>query len=438
MSERGDKLRRIKSVLAEVISEITPDRLEHRFAMANAEAFIEALNRELKRRKTKARAVLGGSFAKGSWLKGDYDIDIFVKFKQGYSDAEMSQLLGLALKQLARPFKVAIERVHGSRDYFKAKGKVNFEIVPVLDIRTPAEAKNVTDFSPWHVRWVKRYGKNLKADILLTKQFLKANGVYGAESYIKGFSGHVVDILVIHYKGFLGLLKAAASWPTTPDNKVVIDHDRVYKGKALFMMNKSKIQGPLIVVDPVQPQRNAAASLSFENYLKFVYAAREFLQRPSKDFFVPKMPDFASLAKKGTVLMLEVEPVEGISEVVGTKLLKAFEFVKKGLEDFGIVEAGWNWDAKADKNKKHALFWFVLKQKILPEKMAVKGPPASREPYATTFKKAHRKVFERNGWLWAEVKRPFTKPVEAVHGILKNEWLRGKIKKARLLRNKIN
>jgi len=36
--------------------------------------------------------VLGGSFAKGTWLKGDADIDIFVKLDPSVSHEEFEQL----------------------------------------------------------------------------------------------------------------------------------------------------------------------------------------------------------------------------------------------------------------------------------------------------------------------------------------------------------
>ncbi len=43
-------------------------------------------------------------------------------------------------------------------------------------------------------------------------------------------------------------------------------------------LNKSKIQSPLIVIDPVQAGRNAAAALSFEKYDLLRKKAKEFLK----------------------------------------------------------------------------------------------------------------------------------------------------------------
>ena len=61
-----------------------------------------------------------------------------------------------------------------------------------------------------------------------------------------------IDILIIHYGGFLKLLRNAIKW----EKKKVIDYHDAYKGRALYKMNKSKIFAPLIVVDPIMPEGN--------------------------------------------------------------------------------------------------------------------------------------------------------------------------------------
>ena len=47
------------------------------------------------------------------------------------------------------------ERIHGSRDYFIVDFEnLSFEIIPVLKIKNATEAKNITDISPLHVKWM--------------------------------------------------------------------------------------------------------------------------------------------------------------------------------------------------------------------------------------------------------------------------------------------
>ena len=57
------------------------------------------------------------------------------------------------------------------------------------------------------IRKKKIKGKILD-EIRLAKAFCHANGCYGAESYIKGFSGYALELLVYHYGSFQKFVKA--------------------------------------------------------------------------------------------------------------------------------------------------------------------------------------------------------------------------------------
>ncbi len=398
-----------KQILKEVLGEITPGKEERSSTLKTVNTFLKKLNASLKKNRFAAKAVLGGSYAKDTWLKGDYDVDIFVRFALKYKGKDLSEMLEKALK----PWKP--ERVHGSRDYFWVHEKqFRFEIIPVLTIKKASDAENVTDFSPLHVNWVRKKGKKYVGDIRLFKKFCKAQGVYGAESYIRGFSGHVVDILVIYYKGFMPLLKAAAQWKP----KTIIDYYHHYDKKALFMLNKSKIQGPLIIIDPVQPERNAAAALCKEKYDGLIKAARKFLQKPSKDMFIETEVNLAELGKKGHLLQICAKVPKGKEDIIGTRLLQVFEYFKRYLDDFGIIISGWRWNKGPE-----AEFWYVLKEKELPATRIQPGPPLEMKESVEKFRKAHRKIFLSNHRLMAEVKRQYTTPEQAINIAAKDKYV---------------
>jgi len=195
-----------------ILSKISPtqeDISRLNASIASMKFFIETA---AKQKDIDIEVVPGGSTAKGTFLKGNFDVDIFVRFKQSLPD--ISSTLELLLASFAVEKNIVIERVHGSRDYFTfSYDNLFFEIVPVQYIKSPADANNVTDMSPLHVFWVtKLLTPKLQNDVRLAKQFCKACGVYGAESFINGLSGHVLDILVISYGGFEELLQAASSW----------------------------------------------------------------------------------------------------------------------------------------------------------------------------------------------------------------------------------
>lgn len=406
----------VRDILNEALASCKPG-INDLHVMDEVRRFLEILAGRLKKQGVKARVVLGGSFAKDTWLKGDYDVDVFVAFHLSHKKDNLSDLLATAIK----PWKA--DRVHGSRDYFQIKGDINYEIIPVLDIEKASDAENVTDFSPKHVAWVVKEGKGHSDDIRLLKKFCKAQKVYGAESYIRGFSGHVVDILVIYYGGFLKLLRAATKWKP----KTVLDYNNIYKGKALLTLNTSKTQGPLVLIDPVQPDRNAAASLVQEKYDIFIKAAKAFLARPSITFFHEHEPDLWALKQQGSHIV-NVTTLDEKEDVAGTKMVKLFEKVKSELErnDFTIADAGWTWD-----RKKKGGFWFRTKEKQLPPKMKRVGPPKKIVENAKAFKKKYKNARTVRGRLVAVIPRPFRTPEALIQNVLQ-EHAKDKVAAARL------
>ncbi|VVB81519.1 CCA-adding enzyme [uncultured archaeon] len=399
---------RYQNIFQPVLKSIVPSSDERRKVLGEVNGFLSGLNKELKRNKFKAAAVLGGSYAKDTWLSGDYDVDVFVKFSFVHHNQNLSNLLE---KALPKP-----ERIHGSRDYFWVRNGIKYEIIPVLDIKKPDQAENVTDFSPWHVAWVNKNGKNLKNDIRLAKKFCKANYCYGAESYIRGFSGHVLDILVIYYKGFLPLLKAAKNWKP----KVILDYYNTYKGKSLLMMNKSKTEGPLILVDPVQPGRNAAAALTVENLDRFISGARKFLKKPAVDLFIEKPVDFAKM--KGHLIKISVKTLPDKEDVAGTKFVRAFEHVRDQLSDFHVKDSGWLWDKKAN-----GTWWFLLDKKELPADMDWMGPPVKIPDAVKKFKAIYKKTFVRKGRVYAKIMRAERTPERVVKRLIGEPYVKERV-----------
>ena len=137
-----------------ILKEIKPTKKEEEELNSKVAIFLRSLNDNLK----EGKIVVGGSFAKGTWLRGQHDLDIFVQYP---NEEKISDKLETAIKKTFRKY----QRIHGSRDYFIIEfEKIIFEVIPVLKIKSSIEAKNITDISPLHVEWV---NKNLSDKILL-------------------------------------------------------------------------------------------------------------------------------------------------------------------------------------------------------------------------------------------------------------------------------
>ena len=401
-----------------MLHRIKPNAQEERVLHDRISAFLEKVNARLG----DAKAILGGSGAKGTWLRNQHDADIFVLFPFEKYREKSEQLSDILEPQLKKVFQ--FERLHGSRDYFRVReGEFVFEIIPILKIKNARDARNITDVSPLHAMWVKKNSsEKIRDDIRLAKAFCKAQGCYGAESYIRGFSGYVLEILVIHYGGFEKLLKAALKW----EEKQIIDAGGLYKKKENVWMavNQAKLYSPLIVIDPVDAARNACAALDKEKWLLFKSKAQAFLKKPSVRFFEKDEITLEKLKKKGTVLWIDFESLTGKEDKVGAKLLLAFEWLKNQLTDFSVKDAGWEWD-----RQKKASFWFVVGKKERDKVVMMKGPPVEMKNHVVAFKKKHGKVVEKEGCVWARVEREDYRLGDFVKGRLKEKLFLEKVKK---------
>ena len=410
----------MKKLLSEVLNDIKPSKDYEEEILKKAYNIINRINKNIKN----AKAVLGGSGAKGTWLK-TFDADIFVMFNYGRHKDKSGQLSDILGKSLKKHFKIT--RLHGSRDYFQInQGKFTFEIIPILEIKKAEQAKNITDVSPLHSSFVLKH-KKLIDEMRLTKQFFKASKVYGAESYIQGFSGYVCEILTVYYGSFLNLMKAITKWK----EKTIVDVKNYYKGKNVLMeLNKSKLTSPLIVIDPVQKDRNAAAALDHEKFDIMTHRAKEFLKKPSREFFEIKEFEEKDIRTKFSenLVMLEAKPLNKKEDVAGAKMLKAFHFIEQNLvfHGFKVVESDMLWHSKDA-----SLFYYALESDKLPETKEVIGPPVKIKLHAELFRKKHKNTFEKNSRLYAKENRKYSSARDLIKYIVNASNVKDNLKSIR-------
>lgn len=401
-----------QKILEEVLKKLIPAPED----IEKANKFIDELNKLLNENNVDAEAVLGGSMAKNTFLKEDYDADVFIKFSKKYKGKNISKILETIIEK-----KFKYERVKGSRDYYHIKKDFLFELVPVIDVKKISEAENVIDMSPLHVKYFKNKGKNLENEVRLLKKFMKANRVYGSESYINGFSGHVVDLLIIKYKSFMNVLKATKKWI----EPVIIDIEKKLKDP-LMELDRAKISGPMIIVDPVQENRNAAAALGFKCYNSFIEASKKFLEKPSKEFFVFKNAK-EIITKKHNLFKLIINPLKGNKDISGAKTLKAIEYIKRILEehDFEVIEYEWDYGNTCTA-------YFAIKKNQLKDDKIIRGPPISSNTHCKAFKEKHQNVFEKNNYLYSKQKRKYKKAIDCIKSTLKNKYIKERIESVKL------
>ncbi|MEM4182019.1 MAG: nucleotidyltransferase domain-containing protein [Candidatus Pacearchaeota archaeon] len=373
----------MKEIFKEVLKEISLSEKEEKDILKKTEEFIKILSKYIKK-----KIIVGGSLSKGTLIKKDkQDVDIFVIF----DDEDETKNLEFYVKKIG----IKYEALHGSRDYLRVReGNIFFEIVPLVKIRKKEEVKNVTDFSPLHVTYIKNKIKNnskLKEEIKLAKAFCQANEIYGAESYIRGFSGYAIEVLICYYGTFLKFLKKI-------QKDRFIDVERYYKNEkeARREINEQKISSPLILIDPVYKYRNLCAGLSEESFSVLKDKAKEFLKKPSLEFFRRKTFDekeFFNKAKKSkaVILILDLYSLKEKEDVAATKMKKFFDFLKEEFEkkqqkilDSKFVYSG----GKSSK----AFFSILIKEKI-----KIFGPKREMIDSLKRFRLKRKKVYFEKG-----------------------------------------
>ena len=353
------------------------------------------------------KAVIGGSMAKGTMVRkeGRQDIDIFVVFDYSEDILKLEEIL----KGMDLPGE--LEKVHGSRDYFHVVlDGVVLELVPVVKNSDPELAENVTDMSLSHVEYVKgeiKKNADLAGEIMLAKAFCRAQRCYGAEGYVRGFSGYSLEILVIYFGGFVKFLKGIR-------RNSVIDPMKYFKGEREIMreLNSSKLQGPLVVIDPTYKYRNVCAGLGLRTFEKFLEVSEKFLKKPSlegferKDIDVQGMKEFA-LGEKARFLELDIRSDRQEGDIAGTKMKKILRFFARELEREGQKVLREEFDYVGFGNV--AKGYLVVRES---EEIEVRGPSVGLQECVAEFRKAKGDAaFERKGFWW------FRKKV-SVEGVL--------------------
>lgn len=394
---------KMQEILTKEIQEITPDIEKMQDIRKATKKVIDSLASEIKKSRIKADIFVGGSLAKDTLIRKEiYDIDVFVRFHE--RDQELSSLLHDLVQRASHSLRWKLQHLHGSRDYFRLSFKdLCFEIIPVIHIDSVHEAVNITDLSYFHVFYIRKKiseKPGLSDQIRLAKKFCYAQGCYGAESYIKGFSGYALELLVVYYGSFLKFVRAIAQ----SKSKIILDPERYYKNKQSLLqeMNEAKLQSPIVFVDPTHKERNALAALSEETFAKFKEACKKFLKKPGYRFFQIAFFDPSNLRReagrrKALFFGLEISTDRQEGDIAGTKLLKFSHFlIVSYAKYFDILKKEFLYDGK-HKGR----IYLLLKRK---KEIIMKGPPITSLVHLSKFKKVHPKAFVKKGVAYAKEK----------------------------------
>jgi tRNA nucleotidyltransferase (CCA-adding enzyme) len=233
----------------------------------------EAAARE--RRSPLVRALVAGSAARGTFLADRLDIDLFLLFPPDLPrDRLREEGLGLGRAILERP-----ETRYAEHPYLRGEFEgFRVDAVPGFAVTDPAHPLSPVDRTPFHQAYLtERETPELVAEVRLAKQFLRSLGIYGSEARTEGFSGYLVELLVLKFGSLRGLLRAARGW------RLPVRLAEPGKEPPRLPADVA-----LILADPVDPHRNVASALSRRNLALLVLAAEAYLHGPTDAWFAPQ------------------------------------------------------------------------------------------------------------------------------------------------------
>src|SRR3989338_2849280 len=276
----------------------------------------------------------GGSYAKDTWLSKEADVDIFIKFKKSVPDekfTEISKKVGFESMKKYNPYVR-----YSEHPYVEARiKKTKINVVPCYDVNL-GEWKSSADRSPFHTKFMQNVlTPKMRNEVRILKTFLKLTKIYGAEIAKQGFSGYVSKVF----------------------------------------------ETSIVIVDPIDSNRNLAAAISNENVGKFILACRSFQNNPTAQFFKPKKLK-SSKNNWENVLVVKFNFKMRSPDIIWGQVKRATTSLTTQLElgGFNVLRS----KSYSDEQNEAYLF-FLLESTKIPKNYSKSGPEFFRESDCNSF-----------------------------------------------------
>lgn len=368
----------VAAAIQSVREEVVPTPAEREDLMAVVDEVIDRAEASAGELPVTADVRLVGSAARDTWLRGERDIDVFVRFPTGLTRSELREY-GLAVGHDVIP--------DGREEYAEhpyVTGEVqgyDVDIVPCYDVDDAASIRSAVDRTPFHTAYIETHlDPDQTTDVRLLKQFLDAHDLYGSNLRTRGCSGYLTELLVIAYGDFRSVIEAAATWqpPVTLDPA---DH------------GGREFTDQLIVIDPTDPERNVAAVVSTETVARFQHHARRLLDDPDPSRF--ESPERPPIDRRALNAHLERRAATPIAinvprpNIVEDELYPQLRKTRRSIAA-GLAERGFPVLRSAAFANRGVLLYFELET---AEQTAIErhpGPPVHVAEHADAFLEKYR------------------------------------------------
>jgi tRNA nucleotidyltransferase (CCA-adding enzyme) len=364
----------MNSILNYAKKEVTPTKNLQQEKQRIAKKACDLVSRCIEKYPQVVGFELGGSYAKGTWVSekpvDNVDIDIFVKFNKKTSEHDFRNVgtkIGFESLEKYKPYTRHAE--HPFVEAIVDGTRVN--VVPCYDVNK-GEWQSATDRSVYHTKFMKqKLSSSMKGDVRILKRFLQHIEVYGAEIAKEGFSGYVAEALIFYFGSFEKTIKKISGWK---------------KGQVIGKSVK-KFDSPIVIIDPVDNNRNLGTAISVNNLGKFVLASRVFLKKPSKKFF--NKPNSKRIMKNNDkIVVVQFRFKNRSDDVIWGQIKRASNALKTQLELGGFTVLR---NSSVKDEKENAALIFLLHAKKIENSLVRSGPEISSKEHCEKFISANLK-----------------------------------------------
>lgn len=326
-----------QKVLNEVIKSIRPKPKEKKKLNDMAKNALKITKKEAK--NFKAKAILAGSLTRDTWLPGKMEFDVFVLFPSKLKEKKLEEF-GLDIgKKVIKKLNGTYKIEYAQHPYVSGEAEgVKIDIVPCFDVKDPTELKSAVDRTPFHVKYIeKKLSPKLSDEVRLLKHMCRVNSIYGADAKTEGFSGYVCELLIIKYGKFVNVLKKAKSWK--PGH--IIDIEGHFSKKDGSKLRKKFKDQVIILIDPTDSNRNAAAAISAYSFFKLKQLATEFLEKVSSEVFSERKVNPITeneliqlqMRRRTELIMIKFKPPSVVPDILWPQIRRFAERLQSILEE---------------------------------------------------------------------------------------------------------
>ena len=361
-----------------ILVEVKPSKYDYEVITAFLVRLKAGLAEALRRGGIEADVEVHGSVARDTWLVGQRDIDTFIVLRQGTDRKELLRVNEIVKDYVGKGWVEA----YAEHPYVRMMIEgFEVEFIPCFRAVAGRGFISATDRTPLHTSYLlPRLDARLRDDVRVLKAFMRGIGVYGAEIKVGGFSGYLCELLVVAHGGFEALVEAAGYWEEHP-------FIQLEKGAA------PKIREPLVVIDPVDPNRNVASAVTETALWTFVAAARALVEKPSEKFFRPPALEASGLKRKlegrgSDLLFIVIRDVKPpVPDTLWGQLYRTEKALGRvlGERGFKVFRSG-TWSDEASRH----IFVYELEAITLPPLIKKVGPPVRLQKDSRDFLGTYR------------------------------------------------